>query len=168
MSNSEAPQVNFIDNFCVIALQHLREKQKLKKNMFELAQLLEKQVFTSNSIFSDDEERIREMWLFDIIQIHEKEKFLDQLKHEGQEFEKVLQSTLRQSKKLAEEFECPVCLNEMKPPVRIYQCVSGHPVCDFCYGYFGDHTSCPTCRMSMVGRSTLVEKLANQFFTNPS
>ena len=166
MANSDPSQKNFIDSFCVIALQNLQEKEKLKKNMYELAQLLEKQVFTSNTIFSNEEERMREMWLFDVIQIHEKEKFLEQLKREGEEFEKYLDYTLRQSKKLAEEFECPVCLNEMKPPTRIYQCVSGHPVCGFCFSNSTTHTSCPICRMRMVGRYTLVEKLAYQFYTN--
>ena len=28
------------------------------------------------------------------------------------------------------EFECPICFEEMKPPMRIWQCVDGHPVCE--------------------------------------
>ena len=31
------------------------------------------------------------------------------------------------------ELECPICFEEMKPPMRIWQCVDGHPVCE------GDH-----------------------------
>ena len=46
------------------------------------------------------------------------------------------------------EFECPICfevrvttvilqyynvpLQEMRPPMRIWQCVDGHPVCEGC------------------------------------
>ena len=168
MSSSEISQKNFIDNFCMLALASQRETENLRVNMFDLAQLLEKQVFTANSMFSNEEERMQEMWVFDIIQTHEKEIFLEKIKLQGKGFEKELESFLRQCKKLAEEFECPVCLTEMKPPTRIYQCQSGHPVCDYCFRWCTNQTSCPTCRMRMVGRSTLVEKLAYQFYSNLS
>ena len=60
------------------------------------------------------------------------------------------------------ELECPVCLEvrsqavilmmmmmmimqEMRPPTRIWQCVSGHPVCDTCIRS-PRVKECPTCR----------------------
>ena len=30
------------------------------------------------------------------------------------------------------ELECPVCLEPLTPPRRIWQCSDGHPVCEFC------------------------------------
>lgn len=38
-------------------------------------------------------------------------------------------------------FECPICNNFMKPP--IYQCLSGHSLCNYCRPKLGQ---CPTCR----------------------
>ena len=28
--------------------------------------------------------------------------------------------------------ECPACLEEMLPPIKIFQCASGHPLCEAC------------------------------------
>ena len=30
------------------------------------------------------------------------------------------------------EFECPICFEEMKPPMRIWQCMDGHAICAGC------------------------------------
>eukprot|EP00092_Neocalanus_flemingeri_P027979 GFUD01030376.1.p1 GENE.GFUD01030376.1~~GFUD01030376.1.p1 ORF type:complete len:248 (+),score=63.89 GFUD01030376.1:55-798(+) len=40
--------------------------------------------------------------------------------------------------------ECPICFEEMKPPVRIVQCRSGHLLCQQCRDR-PQVTSCPTC-----------------------
>lgn len=63
------------------------------------------------------------------------------------------------------ELECPVCLEEMKPPMRIWQCLSGHPVCELCRKS-PRVKDCPTCRQSIVGRNTLAEKLAKSLYGN--
>jgi len=57
------------------------------------------------------------------------------------------------------ELECPVCLEEMRPPRRIWQCSDGHPVCATCRSK-PQVNCCPTCRKYLVGRSTIAEKLA--------
>jgi len=62
------------------------------------------------------------------------------------------------------ELECPVCLEEMRPPRRIWQCSDGHPVCERCRKKPAV-TCCPTCRKYIVGRSTIAEKLARSLFT---
>ncbi|KAJ8965966.1 hypothetical protein NQ314_003814 [Rhamnusium bicolor] len=49
------------------------------------------------------------------------------------------------NEKMLPFFECPVCKNFMKPP--IYQCESGHSICNFCRSRV---EKCPTCR-SMFG-----------------
>merc|ERR1719365_465687 len=64
---------------------------------------------------------------------------------------------------LRNELECPVCFAEMKPPVHIWQCAQGHPVCQPCRNR-PEVRHCPTCRQRIVGRATLVEKIAAQVF----
>merc|ERR1712181_101133 len=61
------------------------------------------------------------------------------------------------------ELECPVCLEEMRPPVRIWQCSDGHPVCELCRRK-PEVSCCPTCRKYIVGRSTIAEKLARVIY----
>lgn len=61
------------------------------------------------------------------------------------------------------ELECPVCMEEMRPPRRIWQCSDGHAVCEFCRKKPAV-TCCPTCRKYIVGRSTIAEKLARSLF----
>ena len=63
------------------------------------------------------------------------------------------------------ELECPVCLEDMKPPVRIWQCLSGHAVCDLCRKS-PLVRDCPTCRQKIVGRNILAEKLAKSLYGN--
>jgi len=63
------------------------------------------------------------------------------------------------------DLECPICLEEMKPPMRIWQCLSGHPVCDTCMRS-PRVTACPTCRQKIVGRNVLAEKLAKSMYGN--
>ena len=58
-----------------------------------------------------------------------------------------------------------LCLQEMKPPVHIWQCAQGHPVCEPCKQR-PELRHCPTCRQRIVGRATLVEKIAAQVFTS--
>ena len=86
-----------------------------------------------------------------------------------------------------------LCLQEMRPPTRIWQCVSGHPVCDTCIRS-PRVKECPTCRQKegsinyflkldtiyfivllkhfidpvpqIVGRNVLAEKLAKSLYGN--
>jgi len=62
------------------------------------------------------------------------------------------------------ELECPVCLEEMKPPIKIWQCMDGHPVCDTCRRR-PQVTACPVCRQDIVGRNILAEKIAASIFS---
>jgi len=80
---------------------------------------------------------------------------------------KVILSTSKMEEDLMEqtrsELECPVCLEEMRPPVRIWQCSDGHPVCELCRRK-PEVSCCPTCRKYIVGRSTIAEKLARVIY----
>merc|ERR1711974_561245 len=51
--------------------------------------------------------------------------------------------------RLEKEFECPVCLEVMLPPKKIFQCVHGHLICDGCKNH-PEIRSCPSCRVCIV------------------
>ena len=80
---------------------------------------------------------------------------------------------------VSSQFECPVCFEEMKPPLNMYQCRQGHVVCEvfrilysaLFHRFFlqnckneGQLTVCPSCRGSIVGRNFAMEKLAEEYF----
>ena len=67
--------------------------------------------------------------------------------------------------------ECRVCFNEMIPPIYIWQCPQGHPVCGTCHHkipslHDRNVKPCPTCRQEIVGRANTLEKIA-MVFNNP-
>ena len=57
--------------------------------------------------------------------------------------------------------ECPVCLREMVPPMKIFQCRNGHALCEECKD--NEHVrTCPSCRVTLEGdatRNILAEKM---------
>jgi len=72
------------------------------------------------------------------------------------------------SGRVRELLECPVCLEEMKPPKKIFQCSNGHVICELCKNN-PEVRSCPTCRVKFRGHNNVVrnivaEKLARSTF----
>ena len=66
---------------------------------------------------------------------------------------------------LDKEFECPVCFQAMGPPRQIFQCPSGHLICDLCKTR-GDFRSCHVCRVPIRGgftRSLAVERVVRAY-----
>ena len=66
------------------------------------------------------------------------------------------------------DFECSICLEEMKPPVKIFQCKNGHVMCEACKNH-PEVMTCPICRIPLEGTSSLMrnipmEKLARSYF----
>ena len=55
----------------------------------------------------------------------------------------------RENARLEKEFECPVCLEVMLPPKKIFQCVHGHLICEGCKNH-PEIRSCPSCRVCIV------------------
>ena len=65
--------------------------------------------------------------------------------YEEEAFHKVIQPTKR---------ECPICITEMTPEKKIYQCQSGHFFCEECFGKIRETTkSCPVCRVDVASNS---------------
>lgn len=62
--------------------------------------------------------------------------------------------------------ECPICLNEMRPPLRIWMCSSTHVICENCKNKL-ENDICPTCRSSPVSiRAFFAENMARSLFEN--
>ena len=67
--------------------------------------------------------------------------------------------------------ECPVCMEQMGPPKKIFQCSNGHAFCEQCKDNPA-MTSCPICRLmfhgSNISRNILAETLAKEFTSSSS
>merc|ERR1712098_1018255 len=67
---------------------------------------------------------------------------------------------------LSNILQCPVCLDNCKPPLQIWQCREGHILCESCFSR-PELKTCPQCRMSLQGnvsRSRVLEELAMKLF----
>jgi len=135
--------------------EDFKRKQEKERKEFEARLAREREEFketqTRERVLADREamERLRQA-----------EEFIDNVKSPtlAPDLAKLCPADLRN------ELECPVCFAEMKPPVHIWQCAQGHPVCQPCRNR-PEVRHCPTCRQRIVGRATLVEKIAAQVFT---
>jgi len=77
----------------------------------------------------------------------------------AQALEKVRESFTSVSR----QFECPVCMEPMRPPTKIFHCKMGHVLCMDCRER-GRITTCPSCRQPVLGRNFTMEKLAEEYF----
>lgn len=60
---------------------------------------------------------------------------------------------------MLDEFECPVCMNYMQPPIRM--CVAGHSFCEAC---FEKISTCPVCKKAKSDtRNFALEKMFEKF-----
>jgi len=50
--------------------------------------------------------------------------------------------------------ECPICFDEMKPPTKIAQCLSGHLICLHCKER-PEVSSCPICKQRFTGERAI-------------
>lgn len=47
--------------------------------------------------------------------------------------------------------ECPICMEEMEPSIKIFQCSEGHWLCENCFKKVSESTKiCPTCRRDVT------------------
>merc|ERR1739838_716942 len=65
--------------------------------------------------------------------------------------EKKLQSRLNPPAPSPSVPECPVCLDEMLPPLQIHNCRNGHLICGLCRVKV---KNCTICREEYTGRAT--------------
>jgi len=65
---------------------------------------------------------------------------------------------------IGKELECPVCFNQMRPPLQIWQCGQGHAICETCKTNPQLSNTCPNCRKKIANRNTGMEKIALAHF----
>ena len=74
-------------------------------------------------------------------------------------------STLSMSSSPAISFpsipECPVCLEDLKPPLKIFNCRNGHLICSVCKPKVN---ICTNCREEYTGRATAIEQMLREMF----
>ena len=87
----------------------------------------------------------------------------NQLGDEISQLESILEDLIKKNAKNEETErnlpipECPVCMEQMMPPTRIIQCMSGHFVCQTCESQ-PTLVNCPTCRQNFTGRAIGMEQ----------
>ena len=69
----------------------------------------------------------------------------------GDYFKKIYIFSFSEDDVFAKEFECPVCMDDMKPPTRIFQCRNGHVICENCKAH-PELNTCPSCRIPLTGK----------------
>jgi len=71
------------------------------------------------------------------------------------------------------ELECPICMEVMAPPSRIWQCKVGHVICEPCKERVRQQTGgaatglsiCPTCKTApFIGRNLALERISRSLF----
>jgi len=164
-----------------IRLDYLSLVEKVKNENVKAAADLEKKFLKDTEEFKARQERERRE--FEARLTREREEFKQKQKRERSISDREASERLKQAEDFIEnvkspisnerprlgpidignELECPVCFTDMKPPVHIWQCAQGHPVCQPCKTR-PEVRHCPTCRQRIVGRATLVEKIAAQIF----
>jgi len=139
-------------------LCELRAKQKQEEN-----ELLTKQVKDSYKMKvrqgRELEEMVEKQKQQKEMKIAErKAKLTNMIQHlGGSEYKDVATPTSPTMRSvLMKESECPICLQEMLG--RIWQCESGHLVCEDCHSR-PEVGCCPTCRANFMGRATAVEQI---------
>jgi len=84
---------------------------------------------------------------------------MEELKIEIKEIKEIKQQKTRGAIKIA---ECVICLEELRPPLRIVQCLKGHKLCEPC-SLKKEVVSCPlNCRSGFMGRDLGMEAFVRQ------
>lgn len=161
-----------------MAIANTERKQLYSRQANEKKQFERKQKIDKNELFANQKiniDKIKEKFKIDIDKAKMQEKKITQYQDMiGDMVEKLSQlenqvlisQTKNKSNKSGRsisELECPVCLEEMRPPVRIWQCKDGHALCDNCKQN-PRIKKCPTCRGPFMGRATILEKVALSIF----
>ena len=120
--------------------------------------LLAEQVTEGRSLTGGVEERLEMLQVEAVKQRKEMEKLrrategLNELKEgmkelvrDRKELEELLQGFKTVAKKEEWTMSCPMCTEEVLPPMRLRQCWEGHIICDSCFARW---SSCPEYLMS--------------------
>jgi len=142
-------------------------KQELSESLTEAVKIKKSELQVANAKYRDEIDSIEQNYKDKVqsIQIDYRADIL-RMRNSLKNLKVVLSDSIDEQSKLEkgrQELECPVCLELMKPPRRIWQCSEGHPVCEFCRKK-PEVTCCPMCKHYFIGRSTIAEKIARAVF----
>ena len=93
-------------------------------------------------------------------------KKLEELKEENDYFQKCYETESFENVIQTLKRECPICFNDIRPNVKIYQCQSGHILCDECFSKIKEKSKiCPTCKVNIASspiRCRALEKVIDE------
>jgi len=146
-----------LEDKLVVDKNNFLVKQEIERGFFEAKLSREKVEF---ELKQDEEKRKVEM---EAAQRREQvASFIKSVRSSNSMLSKS-QMPMRTEREIRDEFVCPVCFSDMKPPTQIFQCIQGHPICQQCKSR-SEITRCPTCREKLVGRAIHIEKIAGKVF----
>jgi len=146
-------------------------------------ELFEEEVVYSRSLEKDMEDKIDGLSQKSIENKLEMDEFrretqteMKTLKKELKRIQNLLSNNLRSgmltpsAAAARSSIECPVCYDEVEPPMRLKQCGQGHIICDDCHnkriaeaagnpGEQQDGTNCISCREPITGRPSVLEQM---------
>merc|ERR1719500_385044 len=142
-------------------------KVENQKDYREKEEKLKNEIREKEEAMKVEKERVLSL----LLEENESQEALMLAKHEGEEraarkaaeLENERNASLRPSAPSQTQVpECPVCLEEMAPPTRIFQCRNGHLICEPCKTGLRP-CICPKCRQEMTGRATDTEAILRSF-----
>ena len=105
------------------------------------------EIYDEMSVADDNIKRCQD----EIAIIEEQNKSFEQLKVEREELNRCLKEGNYEEMMKELNRECPICFGEMIPPLKIYQCVEGHLLCENCFSIIRDSTKvCPFCKTDVA------------------
>merc|ERR1712172_159417 len=133
------------------------EAVKIENEKKEKEQELKKENREKEGKVKVENERV----LSQLLEENESQEVLMLAKHDGEERAAKKAEELKTERNVSAPSlpqipECPVCLEEMAPPTRIFQCRNGHLICETCKRGLSP-CICPKCRQEMIGRATDME-----------
>ena len=158
--NFVIPKSNTVNNkFNALEFLENDQKKELEDFQFKYAdEINAKQVAFLKEYLSCDNktqaQQEKEIKLINkVIDTHKDEK--RELTHLHRKHQNALLQTIRMLQTTRPILECPVCLEDMAPPVKIFHCPNGHLVCGSCRS---NMSICYYCRMDFMGRAIGMEQ----------
>jgi len=147
-----------LDNIKVIGSILLSEQQSMNQKQEEELEMLQNKQRDERTALNDKQKQDNETHHGLIMENDARRK----------ELENTLQALLRptndcsnvpQNVSTPSIPECPVCLEEMRPPMQIFNCCNGHAICSICRARWA---TCTNCREPYLGRATVLEQMVRE------
>ena len=157
-----------LEQLARLQAQERRELEDIKREKYQEIELCDTEAQRETE---RTEKRIRileeELALLDTERMRKEKRHKEAvvgLKEELVKAEK--QRVVAQNEEDEDQFACPVCLELLRPPLRIFQCPEGHILCENCKENPA-LVHCPQCRVSLernCSRNRALEEVARNFF----